>query len=141
MSMPLLYNIDKFNKTVTIQCSVSMYIEEFTQYTFIQDNQVCDKACATWSTTHSVRPLSPRGVFQGLSARVHDSLAPRSVVALCMSTPTEYGKWARHLLHLVTFKNTCNENTRSKLHVIIHGYIVTVLDVNTYIYVYMINID
>ena len=36
-----------------------------------------------------------------------------------------------------TFKNTCNENTRSKLHVIIHGYIVTVLYVNTYIYIYI----
>ena len=38
---------DKFNNTVTIQCSVSMYTEEFTQYTFIQDNQVCNKACVT----------------------------------------------------------------------------------------------
>ena len=47
MSMPLLYNIEKFNNTVTIQCSVSMYTEEFAQYTFIQDNQVCDKACVT----------------------------------------------------------------------------------------------
>ena len=56
-----------------------------------------------------------------------------------MSTPTEYGARARHLLHSVTFKNTCNENISSNLHVIIHGYIITVLDGN--IYVYMINID
>ena len=35
-----------------------------------------------------------------------------------------------------TFKNTWNENTHSKLHVIIHGYIVTVLDV-TYRYMYI----
>ena len=47
MSMPLLYNIEKFNNTVTIQCSVSMYTEEFALYTFIQDNQVCYKACVT----------------------------------------------------------------------------------------------
>ena len=44
MSMPLLYNTEKFNNTVTIQCSVSMYTEEFAQYTFIQENRVCDKA-------------------------------------------------------------------------------------------------
>ena len=47
MSMPLLYNIQKFNNTVTIQCSVSMSTEEFTQYTFIQDTK-----CVT-------RPVSP----------------------------------------------------------------------------------
>ena len=45
MSMLLLYNIEKNNNTVTIQCSVSTYTEEFAQYTSIQDNQVCDKAC------------------------------------------------------------------------------------------------
>ena len=39
-----------------------------------------------------------------------------------------------------TFKNTCNGNTHSKLHVIIHGYIVIVLDVNIYcIYIYVCN--
>ena len=52
-----------------------MYTEEFTHYTFIQDDQVCDNACVTWSMTYSARPLSPRGIFHGLSARVHDSLA------------------------------------------------------------------
>ena len=36
-----------------------------------------------------------------------------------------------------TFKNTCTENTCSKLHVIIHGYIVIVLDANIYIYIYI----
>ena len=45
MSMPLLYNIEKFNNTMTIQSSVSMYTEEFAQYTFIQYNLGCEKAC------------------------------------------------------------------------------------------------
>ena len=45
MSMLLLFNIQKFNNTVTIQTSVSMYTEEFAQYTFIQYNRGCDKAC------------------------------------------------------------------------------------------------
>ena len=45
MSMPLLYTIEKINNTVTIQSSVSMYTEEFAQYTFIQYNRGCDKAC------------------------------------------------------------------------------------------------
>ena len=45
MSMPLLYNIENFNNIVTIQSSVSMYTEEFAQYTFIQYNKGCDKAC------------------------------------------------------------------------------------------------
>ena len=44
MSMPL-YNIEKFNNTVTIQSSVSMYTEEFAQYTFIHYSRWCDKAC------------------------------------------------------------------------------------------------
>ena len=35
------------------------------------------------------------------------------------------------------FKNTCNEHARSKVHVIIHGYNVKVLDVNIYIYIYI----
>ena len=43
MSMPLLYNIEN----LIIQCSVSMYTDEFAQDTFIQDNRVCDKACVT----------------------------------------------------------------------------------------------
>ena len=37
-----------------------------------------------------------------------------------------------------TFKNTCNENAHSKLHGIIHGYIVTVLDI--YIYILIMSI-
>ena len=45
MSMPLLYNIEKFNNILTIQSSVSLYTEEFAQYTFIQYNQGCEKAC------------------------------------------------------------------------------------------------
>ena len=45
MSMPLLYNIEIFNNTMTIQSSVSMYSEEFAQYTFIQYNRGCDKTC------------------------------------------------------------------------------------------------
>ena len=47
MSMSLLFNMEKLNNTVTIQSSVSMYTEEFVQYTFIQYNRVCDKACVT----------------------------------------------------------------------------------------------
>ena len=45
MSMPLLYNLKNFNNTMTIQSSVSMYTEKFAQYTFIQYNRGCDKAC------------------------------------------------------------------------------------------------
>ena len=62
MSMPLLHNIAYCNNIVAIQYSVSMYIKKFAQYTFIQDNQGWDKACVTRSKTHSVRPLSSRGV-------------------------------------------------------------------------------
>ena len=40
-----------------------------------------------------------------------------------------------------TFKNTCNENTHSNLHVIIHGYIVIVLDANIHIYTLLILIN
>ena len=35
MSMPLLPTIAYCNNIVAIQCSVSMYTEEFAQYTFI----------------------------------------------------------------------------------------------------------
>ena len=47
MSMPLLHNTAYCNNIVAIQCSVSMYTEEFAQYTFIQGNQGLDKACVT----------------------------------------------------------------------------------------------
>ena len=52
--MPLLHNIAYCNNIVAIQCSVSMYTEEFAQYTFIQDNQGCDKACVTPLSSHGV---------------------------------------------------------------------------------------
>ena len=47
MSMPILNNIAYCNNIVAIQCSVSMYTVEFPQYTFIQDNRGCDRACVT----------------------------------------------------------------------------------------------
>ena len=34
MSMPLLYNIEKFNNTVTIQSSVSMYTDVYSVLSF-----------------------------------------------------------------------------------------------------------
>ena len=58
MSMLLLFNTTYCSNIVAIQCSVSMYTEEFTQYTFIQDNQGCDKACVTRSSTHVFMTLS-----------------------------------------------------------------------------------
>ena len=47
MSILLLHNIANCNNIVAIQCSVSMYAEEFAKYTSIQDNRGCDKACVT----------------------------------------------------------------------------------------------
>ena len=47
MSMPLVDNIAYSKNIVAIQCSVLMYTEEFAQYTFVQDNRWCDKACVT----------------------------------------------------------------------------------------------
>ena len=86
MSMLLLHNIAYCNNIVAIQCSVSMYTEEFAQYTFIQDNRGCDKACVTCSSTH---------VFMTLSLAGGQWLP-------CVSTPTEQVEGARHLLHSFT---------------------------------------
>ena len=54
MSMPLLYNIEQFNNTVTIQCSVSMYTEEFTQYLPFSITEGATRPVSPDLKTHSV---------------------------------------------------------------------------------------
>ena len=85
MSMPFLYNIEKFNNTVTIQSSVSLYTDVSSVLSFsITEGSIrlvspdLKTLCPTlWS------PVA----FHGLSACVHS--CQRSVLALCISTPTE----------------------------------------------------
>ena len=93
--MPLLYNIEKFNNTVIIQSSVSMYTDVYSVLLF----------SITECTTKLVSPDL---------GRVHDSFA--CPVYVYVNTQVEE---ARHPLHSFTkLKNTCNKNTLGKLHVI-----------------------
>ena len=92
MSMPLLYNIEKCNNTVTIQSSVSMYTEVYRKNSF-SIIKGATRPVSSDLKTHFVRPFwAPVASATGFSARVRDSLAPRSVIVLCISTPTECGK-------------------------------------------------
>ena len=83
MSMPLLYNIEKFNDTVIIQCSVSMYTEEFTQYLPFSIAEGATRPVSSDLKTHFVRPFE-------LPWRAPLSQCTCSTIALCMSIPTEY---------------------------------------------------
>ena len=59
MFMLLLYNIAKINNTVTVQCSVSMYTEEFTQYLSFRITKGATRPVSSDLKTHSVPSLSP----------------------------------------------------------------------------------
>ena len=100
MSMPLLYNIEKFNNAVTIQSSVSMYTDVYSILSF----NITDHACVIWSRTH---------VFMILSLARGQCLP---FVYVNTHWSSRRSKAPVTLVH--KFKNTCNENTRSKLHVI-----------------------
>ena len=80
MPMMLLYNIEKFNNTVTIQCSVSMYTEELKQYLSFRITKGATRPLSpdlghTLSDPFHIRQrahtLSSHGEHHGLSARVH----------------------------------------------------------------------
>ena len=56
MSMPLLYNIEKFNNTVTIQSSVSMYTDVYSVLSFsITEGAI--RLVSPDLKTHFVRPF------------------------------------------------------------------------------------
>ena len=56
MSMPLLYNIEKFNNTVSIQSSVSMYTDVYSVFSFSITEGVI-RLVSTDLKTHFVRPF------------------------------------------------------------------------------------
>ena len=86
MSTPLLYNIEKLNSTVTIQCSVSMYTDVYRILSF----NITE--CAT-------RLVSP---YLGHTCSWLSRLPAVSVCTVYMSTPTAQVEGARHLLHSFT---------------------------------------
>ena len=57
MSMPLLYNIEKFNNTVTIQSSVSMYTDVYS-ILYFSITEGATRPVSSDLKTHFVRPLS-----------------------------------------------------------------------------------
>ena len=105
MFMPLLHNIEKFNNTVIIQSSVLMYTDVYSVF-FIQYNRVCDQACVTRSRTH---------VFMTPSI-AHGQCLP--CVCICQHPLQKSNKQGTCYTGSQNFKNTCNKNTDSKLHVI-----------------------
>ena len=69
MFMPLLHNIEKFNNTVIIQSSVSMYTDVYSVLSFSITEDLPGPASSDLKK-HSVPSFSLRGVFCSLSARV-----------------------------------------------------------------------
>ena len=56
MPMPLLYNIEKFNNTVTIQSSVSMYTDVYSIFSF-SIIEGATRPVSSDNKTHFVRPF------------------------------------------------------------------------------------
>ena len=120
MSMPLLYNIEKFNNTVTILSSVSMYTDVYSVLWF----SITEGAIRLLSPdlkTRFVRPLTSLWRASVVSVHLFMTLS----LAHGQWLPCVYANthWASQrskapvtLVH--KFKNTFNENTHSKLHVI-----------------------
>ena len=73
MFMPLSLNIEKFNTTVIIQSSVSMYTDVFSVLLFNITENLTGPASSDLKK-HSVPSLSPCGIFCGLSAHVRFSV-------------------------------------------------------------------
>ena len=68
MSMPLLYNIEKFNNTVTIQSSVSMYTDVYSVLSFsITEGAI--RLVSPDLKTHFVRLLS--SLWRASAVSVH----------------------------------------------------------------------
>ena len=91
MSMPLLYNIEIFNNTVTKQSSASMYTDVYRILSFSITKGVT-RPVSSDLQTHFVDPLSFRGGHQRFQCTCSLLSCPQSAIALCMSRPTEYGK-------------------------------------------------
>ena len=122
MFMPFSYNIEYCNNTVVIQCYVSIYTENLhTVYFRSAYLHSVGEANVTRSSKH-VHACTP--VFC-------------QWLVLCLSTHAD--AWDICLVDHVTFKITCRNrcNNVVKIHVIIHGYIVTVHQVDIYIYIYI----
>ena len=69
MFMPLSHNIEKFNTTVIIQSSVSMYTDVFSVLLFNITESLTGPASSDLKK-YSVPSLSPRGIFCSLSAHI-----------------------------------------------------------------------
>ena len=63
MLMPLLYNIEKFNNTVTIESSVSMYTDVYSVLSF-SITEDATKLVSPALKTHFVRPFGLPGERQ-----------------------------------------------------------------------------
>ena len=110
MSMPLLYNIEKFNNTVIIQSSVSMYTDVYSILLF-SITKGATKPVSSDLKIHP-RPLSSRGMFGSLSARVF-SLSVSLASCCRLSTRTEeYTCYSNlcciHVWIHAASVNTCN---------------------------------
>ena len=74
MSMLLLYNIEKFNNTVTIQFSVSMYTDVYSVHTFsITEGMI--RLVSPDLKTHFVRPFRLPWRSPAVSVHVFVTLA------------------------------------------------------------------
>ena len=85
MSMPLLYNLEKFNNTVTIQSSVSMYTDVYRILSF-GITKVATRPVSSDLKTHFVQPLSSLW-HSMVSVRVFTSAVSPVAVRICQHRP------------------------------------------------------
>ena len=75
MSMPLLYNIEKINKTVTIQSSVSMYTDVYSILSF-SITEGATRPVSSDLKTHFVRRFELPWQVPAVSVHVFVTLLP-----------------------------------------------------------------
>ena len=80
MSMPLLYNIGKFNNTVTIHCSVSMYTNVY-RILSLSITKGTTRPVSSDLKTHFVLPFGLPWQAPAVSVHVFVTLLP--VVSAC----------------------------------------------------------
>ena len=75
MSMPLFYNIERFNNTVTIQSSVLMYTDVYSILSF-RITKVATRPVSSDLKTHFVRPFELLWRAPVVSVHVYVTLLP-----------------------------------------------------------------